>query len=879
MNEKKISFWNYLRNNYIEIPIIQRDYAQGREGKEVIRRTFLHSLHNALNTPLNSTPLKLDFVYGSEEKADNSDSLNDVIPKILPLDGQQRLTTLWLLHWYIALQNKEIFKKEANVLKKFSYETRLSSREFCENMCMPENFENYVAGTNPVEFITRSTWFFEEWKEDATINAMLRMLQGTPELEVNDEKLSAKEINKRQRINEKNSDDGIYKVFKNLTVDQVNDYWVKLTGDFPKIIFFQQPLKSFGLTDDLYIKMNARGKALTSFENLKADLVGFLTDENQLKVQPELKMYNDISTGFAIKMDTTWTNVFWHNRSSKFSIDDIFLAFIHRFFRNFLFMYKKDNSKDFYLPVGKGMINGIETAAIESSNIHYKYFTDQTPRDYEEFSVYKFDFIESNSEKFPIIPVKLFEDFTTVLDNYSEFLDRLITKDGVDEALKKVNNLLKSPWGDDFYFIPKYKDEKDVVDLPALQRIVFFAFCKYLKEGKVDEESLKRWMRVVWNLISGYDYEGKSELDHIPTSREAMKLLDLLNSHKVYESLRLLVPKDYDKEEIPYPRFKEEIEKAKKIIDENGKLLSHNGRLWEDILKEAEAYNGFRGSVRFLFTTGIGVVDWNLFDEKWNQIQSYFKPNLIDLKEKAVKEEYENKLFKSLVSHMNAEEFEAGIYKRKTICDSVSSWVVNLLNPSLQCAVDKLLRIKGDIITSIEDNSSDWRIHTLYLLSSTDLVNYYNRLDNSQKWYIRDRKEFVSLHPSADGFYLNNNRRDKFLNEIIGRDNVVSDNKKEEIPSLYFGWNIWFRFHEHCFVYYDRNELIYLQNSKWEYIERNPFGQKEEEKYYCIPLGIPGTENWITSEKLEHLIQQYQEDKKKAEESEDLVISEESQKI
>jgi hypothetical protein len=39
-------------------------------------------------------PLNLDFIYGSMESHRPSD--------FLPLDGQQRLTTLFLLHWYMA---------------------------------------------------------------------------------------------------------------------------------------------------------------------------------------------------------------------------------------------------------------------------------------------------------------------------------------------------------------------------------------------------------------------------------------------------------------------------------------------------------------------------------------------------------------------------------------------------------------------------------------------------------------------------------------------------------------------------------------------------------------------------------------------------------
>ena len=77
----------------IEIPIIQRDYAQGREGKEELRKNFL----TALREVVNDKSLELDFVYGSVK--------NKVLQ---PLDGQQRLTTLFLLHWFVAVKENKL---------------------------------------------------------------------------------------------------------------------------------------------------------------------------------------------------------------------------------------------------------------------------------------------------------------------------------------------------------------------------------------------------------------------------------------------------------------------------------------------------------------------------------------------------------------------------------------------------------------------------------------------------------------------------------------------------------------------------------------------------------------------------------------------------
>jgi uncharacterized protein with ParB-like and HNH nuclease domain len=117
-----ITFWQFIQGQKIEIPIIQRDYAQGRNGKEKLREKFLKDLKHALDNNNSNSKLKLDFVYGTLESE-----------KLQPLDGQQRLTTLWLLHWYIAFKagkladNKEVFKR-------FTYETRTSSREFCHKL-------------------------------------------------------------------------------------------------------------------------------------------------------------------------------------------------------------------------------------------------------------------------------------------------------------------------------------------------------------------------------------------------------------------------------------------------------------------------------------------------------------------------------------------------------------------------------------------------------------------------------------------------------------------------------------------------------------------------------------------------------------------------
>lgn len=601
-NTKATTFWNFLTENNVEIPIIQRDYAQGRLGKENLRKNFLADLKNALLLDSNEI-MKLDFVYGSIEK----DYLN-------PLDGQQRLTTLWLLHWYIALRAEKLNEENCKIFKKFTYETRISSREFCQNLCNSQKFENFD-GNDIVGFIIKQTWFYSAWKQDPTIQSMLRMLGGT------------------KKADEKGEDiDGIEEIFQGTSKDIFKVYWGKLTQK-ETIVFYHLPLKDFGLSDDLYIKMNARGKQLTSFENFKADLIGYIIKQAEDNPKSEWKDLLDAENGIPIKLDTEWTDIFWKNRSIGITdkesekrksdqIDEIYFAFLNRFFWNELFIGKKANNSEVHiLDIGKGD----ESSTQENNNSSYKYLNNSEHNNdatiaYEGLDVYRYD----NGT----IPLLFFRKIKRVLDNYFTYS-------------KRNNCLPECPWETSFRFIPIYevKDGSNieitnntndkilsVSTLNQVQRIVFFAVCKYFDHAN-DVTSLKRWMRVVWNLVSGEDQNGRPEIRSTYAMRTAIEFINLLDPHNVYNSL---VEKNVSGTTSFDERCKEEIAKAKKIL--NGGQRT-DGKTWEEIIIEAEKYAFFKGTIRFLFTDGDGNVDWDKFDLKWKNAQSYFdKPkNTIEL--------------------------------------------------------------------------------------------------------------------------------------------------------------------------------------------------------------------------------------------------------
>ena len=246
----------------IVIPIIQRDYAQGRDGIDIkrIRYRFL----NALKDAIVGDPITLDFIYGD---IDDSGILT-------PLDGQQRLTTLFLLHWY-AVKAENVESSNYQFLKNFSYETRYSARDFCERLI------DYVPDlTNVIsEEIIDQSWFPLDWKKDPTIHSMLVVL------------------------------DAIQEVFKD-----VDNIWERLNNG--AISFYFLPIKDMGLTDELYIKMNSRGKPLTRFEHFKAEL------ERNLR-----EFDKDVATRIIRKIDIDWMNMLWKYRGSDNIVDDEFLRY------------------------------------------------------------------------------------------------------------------------------------------------------------------------------------------------------------------------------------------------------------------------------------------------------------------------------------------------------------------------------------------------------------------------------------------------------------------------------------------------------------------------------------------------------------------------
>lgn len=285
--------WNFMQllenHSQVVIPIIQRDYAQGRAAAESknskkkdkrkddflslcqeVREEFVSSLKNAL---VGNIPLVLDYIYGSKVNGTFS-----------PIDGQQRLTTLFLLHWYIAVKEKKLTDDVKQQLAKFIYETRDTSLEFCQELIF--NIHPDIA-TVPqgklAEHIKNSRGYYSTYDADPTVMSMLVML------------------------------DALHCAF----CDVDAPLWDRLKS----ITFWVLDLDDFELTDDLFVKMNARGKRLSRFDVFKSDLEAALKKAAIAKGNADVV---GIAKTWITEIDNSYLDIFWNEYGKEYAERNMF---------------------------------------------------------------------------------------------------------------------------------------------------------------------------------------------------------------------------------------------------------------------------------------------------------------------------------------------------------------------------------------------------------------------------------------------------------------------------------------------------------------------------------------------------------------------------
>lgn len=821
MNSTEWTFWRFLEENEIEIPIIQRDYAQGRAGKEELRKSFLRDIKDTLGDALGTNKrMKLDFVYGTNE--------NGVL---IPLDGQQRLTTLWLLHWYVAYRAQKLDEPTVERLRKFSYKTRLSSRQFCEKLAgfseLPPD------GLDVASHIRNQVWFRRAWRNDPTIQSMLRMISGTPE-------------------DKSNGIDGV------VNSQQSTDYWIKLTSPDCPIVFYHLNLYGISHSDDLYIKMNARGKPLTSFENFKADIAGYI--EKYKNRSPEWGTLYDLCEGLPIRVDTKWMQLFWANKSPVNTVDEAYFAFVNRFFFVKVCLDKTDD------------VNWLVPSDKENSNGSYEYLNDSRDGSdfdrkiaYTSLEPYKFH----NGE----IPLSVLQDLKKTLDAFCDFMN------SCKDNIKSPNELIPQCEWDrgnrEFKFVPEYiadakplKDNsgneiREITVLSQPQRVVFFAICRFFSEvpAQIDmyesRKRLKRWLRVVWNLVSVQDLDGRQYIRTFSAMRSAMSFISNIDSQDVYGCLAKMNvavkehPTTFDQQ------FEEEVNKARKILEP---VTTDEGD-WEQKIIDAESAGFFRGSIRFLFTDGNGKVNWDEFDTKYLNAKKYFD-------QKGVSQAFRKNalLLRAFLARLG----ESNLTEKFWFGNGADFWRNQvLLNAEFNSVVSKLLltditpdnaipnntpawiaddTLLSDAIGKDNDTNGQWHIITdWFSRGDKTLTRYSNRI----KGNVNYPWQIIPLHEDL---------RAKLL------DGMESDQRRGKC--YFIGWksDINFKYNYHWFQWYgipdeDKGEYdIYLLKDDWVH-ENDPYMRHDEDTtkdddkrtYYCFKVGAGMTSEMFKG-KLDNLV-------------------------
>ena len=558
------------------------------------------------------------------------------------------------------------------------------------------------------------------------------------------------------------------------------------------------------------------------------------TSQNRLKDNPESEWKDllDAKNGIPIKLDTDWTDIFWKNKSKDSKIDEIYFAFINRYFLQELICAKKEDNTDLY-----------SADDLEKNNGSFKHLYgdkgDDSRLQYSGLDKYLF-----NDDK--VIPLSFFTSFRNTLNNFKP------DSTGCKFFGGCCLNAHFPTWVDSkFEFIPKYDEREIITTLGQKERVVFLAVCRYFEKGSFDSISFKRWMRVVWNIVEN------SGIETIPAMIGAMRLIDELSegTDDIYNFLsnsQLQVKSNFAQEQV-----KEEIAKAKQILDENGTLRKYVGSCkktdgsnyitWEEIIIEAEKYAFFKGAIRFLFTDEKGDVNeqsWHAFDTKWEKAKKYIDKNgeiVEECKTNAI-------LLRALLSRINIGENWFGYYKE--------FWHTSLLKNDYQSAIHYLLttpQLEIDKTCSQDWITQDLLLHNLLCCyNSWHILTNWNHYDVLTRYSQRrsdatSHKEIVVLN------YLRN--------RLLHNDKIkIWPETKVNQTSYLYGWDIQLTYRSKFFQWHREGYVRMIKDlENCEPIVKDESKDAPEEKWYCFgPTQEMASETSQFTEALDELIKKLQ---------------------
>ena len=526
-SSERLSFIQLVNKYKIVIPVIQRDYAQGRKTDKPteVRKGFVRNLISYLQSA-DGEVHDLDFVYGTV-----------VGGEFIPLDGQQRLTTLFLLHLYIASKSGNygdfvsLLKSEDSY--RFAYKTRKSSTMFCERLLTYQVIEPATAEDDDsaedakkqtlYDVVTDQGWFFMSWLNDPTVSGMLEMMQ---------------EI------------DTQFSAIENFDLNAFNAAYERLKGDSAPVTFQMLPLNGYNRTDDLYIKLNARGVYLSDFENFKARLEDWMKGV----------LSNDMLVDFKKKVDGEWNDYLWQFRNESDNTDHI----MENLFRNFIaFSYRPTQPQDQSAEQFKRNMNVTMSYLLEQNGKMMRFSFAQ----YSELGV-----VRKEGD----------------VDNQRKMIERVISFfDVYCRGIQYKGDWLQTEFIEDGRISPKasYSD-----------RLRLYAYLQYCATHKnVDDTELNQWMRLIRNLDCATDIDTAGDFYEALVSVDDM-IIKKGEANKVQDWLATMTSKEADGVKFFRKRqLKEELIKARLLARES--VVGANSVIKAIQLGDHDKY--FKGQIGF----------------------------------------------------------------------------------------------------------------------------------------------------------------------------------------------------------------------------------------------------------------------------------------
>ncbi len=574
MTAQKASFWELIDTSEVQIPNYQREYAQGRDNRraELIREGFVESLYNSLE---NNDELELDFIFGGMDTGDDSDAFN-------PVDGQQRLTILFLLHWYIFVRAERTAELK-RMGERFCYKTRTTSETFCKELCnenLKLQFELDEKRESQISLqIMDRPWFTGAMNSDPTVKSMLVVI------------------------------DCIHKRFsENPNIDYEQISGCLISYKCPITFFCLNLNKALGITTgirDLYIKMNARGLALTDFELFKAnlqkkddsgdrlDLLAEYFSKNKEEDIPLRRVeligkFNNEYTNFFFKLVDNGEIKSSNNGDSQGQMFDIsMMNFINEVFRMNYFSAISElgaGQKDYrsYNDVFRKMSGREFISFIEKNGEYYnEKIWVRRPRPTEADAVIKKAIVNA------------FDDIVKLMDMFSQSSADFDFEQDDDNANGKCQYLLTE-------ILRKYaEDPQDSRALPFRESLIRMGLFEFILKFGIPNNDEQRggfnaWSRFVWKIDKNSEFKNFDEA--IETLKGYKNIIDDIpqdeyNSDSVIKAIARI---DKNEKLVAGParmQLTEEIDKA---------ILIQSDDRWSNAIKEAEDYYNDSGQIWFL---------------------------------------------------------------------------------------------------------------------------------------------------------------------------------------------------------------------------------------------------------------------------------------